>query len=87
VDFVDGNSKKLQKFGLERKISWAFDVFTLPNLEIFNSKNVKNKECVHIWANGIGYISINYCTYLNPNRKIQNNYLVTFNYVSSLAKN
>jgi len=23
-------------------------VFTLLNLEIFNSKNVKNKECVHM---------------------------------------
>jgi len=44
-------------------------VFTLLNLEIFNSKNVKNKKYVHTWANGIGYISINYCTYLNPNKK------------------
>jgi len=44
-------------------------VFTLLNLEIFNSKNVKNKKCVHTWANGISYISLNYCMYLNPNKK------------------
>ncbi len=29
VDFVAENSKKLQKLGLEGKISWAFNVFTL----------------------------------------------------------
>jgi hypothetical protein len=29
VDFVDGNSNKLQKLGLEGKISWALNVFTL----------------------------------------------------------
>ncbi len=28
VDFIAGNSKKLQKLGLEGKISWALDVFT-----------------------------------------------------------
>jgi hypothetical protein len=33
--------------------------FTLLNLEIFNSENVKNKECVHNWANGTGYTSAN----------------------------
>jgi hypothetical protein len=27
-------------------------VFTLPNLEFFYSKNVKNKECIHTWVNG-----------------------------------
>ncbi len=69
MDFVDGNFKKLKKYSLERKFNKAFDVFTLPNLEIFNSKYVKNKKCVHTWANGIGYININYCTYLNENKK------------------
>jgi hypothetical protein len=34
-----------KKLGLEGKISWALNVFTLTNLEIFNSQNVKNKEC------------------------------------------
>ncbi len=29
MDFVAENSKKLQKLGLEGKISWAFNVFTL----------------------------------------------------------
>jgi hypothetical protein len=43
VNFVAGNSNKLQKLGLEGKISWVLNVFTFPNLE-----NVKNKE----WANG-----------------------------------
>jgi hypothetical protein len=41
VDFVAGNSNKLQKLGLEGKISWALNEFTLPSLEIFNSENVK----------------------------------------------
>jgi hypothetical protein len=50
VDFVAGNSKKLPKMGLEGKISW------LPNLETFNSDKLKNKKCVHTWANGTGYI-------------------------------
>jgi hypothetical protein len=57
VDFVAGNSNKLQKLVLEVKISRALDVFTLPNLEIFNRENVKNKECVHTWANGTSYMS------------------------------
>ncbi len=47
MDFVAGNSNKLQKLGLEGKISRALNVFTLPNLEFFNSENVKNKERVH----------------------------------------
>jgi hypothetical protein len=32
--------------------------FTLLNLEIFNFKNVKNKKCVHTWANSTGYTSL-----------------------------
>ncbi len=47
MDFVPENSNKLQKMGLEEKISWAFNVFTLLDLEIFNSENVKIKEYVH----------------------------------------
>jgi hypothetical protein len=57
VDFVARNSSKLQKLGLEGKISWALNVFTLPKLEIFNSTNVKNKECVYTWANNTSYTS------------------------------
>jgi hypothetical protein len=47
VDFVAGNSNKLQKLDLEGKINGTLNVFTLLNLEFFNSENVKNKECVH----------------------------------------
>jgi hypothetical protein len=60
VDFVAGNSNKLQILGSEEIISWAFNAFTLSNLKIFNSENVKNKECVHTWANDSGYTSIGY---------------------------
>ncbi len=53
MDFVVGNSIKLQKLGLEGKISWALNVFTLPNYQILNSENVKNKRmCSHL---GQGY--------------------------------
>jgi len=58
AEFVVGNSNKLQNLGLEGKISWAIDDFILSNLEIFNSENVKNIECVHTWANGTGYTSV-----------------------------
>ncbi len=58
VDFVARDSNKLRKLGLEGKISWALNVFTLSNLEIFNSENVKNNEYVHTWANYTGYTSI-----------------------------
>ncbi len=44
VDFVAGNSNKLQKLGMKGKISRAINEFTLPNLEIFNSENVKKKK-------------------------------------------
>jgi len=37
VNFVAENSKKLQQLGLEGKISWALNVFTLPNLENFKN--------------------------------------------------
>ncbi len=55
IDFVTGNSNQLQKLGLEGKFSWALNVFTFSNLEIFNSENLKNKECVHTWTNSSGY--------------------------------
>jgi hypothetical protein len=49
VNFVAINSKKLQKLGLDGKISWAFNVFTLPYLEFSNFENVKNKKiCSHL---------------------------------------
>jgi hypothetical protein len=37
------------------KFSLDLNVFTLPHLEIFNSENAKNKECVHNWANDTSY--------------------------------
>ncbi len=55
VDFVAGNSNKLQKLGLEGKISWALNVFTLSNLEIFNSENVKMKNAFTLGPNGTNY--------------------------------
>ncbi len=53
IDFsmnsIARNSNKLQKLGLEGKISWTLNVFTLLNLEIFNYENVKNKKmCSHL---------------------------------------
>jgi hypothetical protein len=45
------------KSRLGRKNTWALNVFILPNCQIFNSENVKNKECVDTWAKGIGYTS------------------------------
>jgi hypothetical protein len=42
---IETNSKKL---GLEGKISWAPQCVHIEN---FHSENVKNKECVHTWAN------------------------------------
>jgi hypothetical protein len=32
--------------------------FTLLNLENFNFENMKNKKCVHTWANSTGYTSL-----------------------------
>ncbi len=46
VDVVARNSKKLQKLDLEGKISGAANVFTLPNLDIFNYENVKKLKNV-----------------------------------------
>ncbi len=57
VEFVVGNSKKLQKLVLEGKIGWAFNVFTLPIFFKINFEDVKNKECVHTRANGACYTS------------------------------
>jgi len=39
------------------KFRLDLNVFTLPNLEIFNSENAKNKGCVHTWANSTSYTS------------------------------
>jgi len=47
VIFVLGNPNKLQKMGLKGKISWASNVFTLLDLEIFNFENVKTKKYSH----------------------------------------
>ncbi len=44
VDFDVGNSKKLQKLGLEGKINEAFNVFTRSNLGIFKLKMWKIKN-------------------------------------------
>ncbi len=60
VDFVAGNSNKLQNLGLEGKPSFEPSILaTLSNLEIFNSENVKNKERIHTWADGTCYTSTN----------------------------
>ncbi len=60
MDFYVGNSNKLQKLGLEGKISWALDVFTLSNLKFFNFKNVKNENVwVHTWGNNTSYANEN----------------------------
>jgi hypothetical protein len=45
--------------GWERKISWDFNAFTLSNFKIFNSKNVKEKKHVYIWAFKTIYTSKN----------------------------
>jgi hypothetical protein len=59
VSFVGGKFKQIAKNWVwNEKISWAFNVFTLLNLAIFNSENVKNKECVHTWAKGPRYTSM-----------------------------
>jgi hypothetical protein len=33
-------------------------VLTLPNLEFLNFESVKNKGCVHTWADGTGYTNM-----------------------------
>jgi len=48
-----------KKMGWERKISWDFNAFTLSNFKIFNSKNVKEKKHVYIWAFKTIYTSKN----------------------------
>jgi hypothetical protein len=58
VDFLATNSNKLQNLGLEGKIGWLINVFTLLNLEIFSFENVKNQKWVHTWANSTGYTSL-----------------------------
>jgi len=62
VIFVLGNSNKLRKMGLKGKIGWAFNVFTLLDLEIFNSENVKTKKYVH--TNEHYYITWFYTSFL-----------------------
>jgi hypothetical protein len=53
--------KQIAKISFELKNqSRALDMFTLPNLENFNPENVKNKECVHTWANSTSYTSRTY---------------------------
>ncbi len=47
MDFVAGNSNKLQKIGFGRKNQLSPQCVHLLNLEFFNSGNVKNKERVH----------------------------------------
>jgi hypothetical protein len=58
VDFVAGNFKQIAKIGFGWKNQFNPHVFTLLNLENFNSKNVKNEECVHTWGNSTGYTRI-----------------------------
>jgi hypothetical protein len=52
--------KQIEKLEFGRRNQWStLNVFTFLNLEIFNSENVKKKECVHTWANSTSYISMN----------------------------
>jgi hypothetical protein len=52
VNCIAENSKQIAQIWVWKgKSSWAFNVFTLVNLEIFNSENGENKESVHTWAN------------------------------------
>ncbi len=44
VNFVATNSKNLQKLGLEGKLSWTFNVFTLPFLSFPILKMCKIKK-------------------------------------------
>jgi hypothetical protein len=55
VNFVAENSNKLQKLGLEGKISWAPRCVHIAKFG--KSENVKNKKCVHTSANGTCYTS------------------------------
>jgi hypothetical protein len=51
VEFVAGNSNKLQKKWIWKEKSVELSIcFTLPNLEIFNSENVKNSLCNQLSA-------------------------------------
>jgi len=50
--------KKFQNLGLEGKISGTPQYVHIAKFRIFNSKNVKNKKCVHTWANGTCYITL-----------------------------
>jgi hypothetical protein len=43
LDFVVGNSNKLQELGLEGKISLSPKCVQIAKLEIFNDEDVKNK--------------------------------------------
>ncbi len=40
MDYVIGNSNKLQKLGLEEKMSWAFNVFTLGSNETSDTNSL-----------------------------------------------
>ncbi len=51
-------SNKLQKLGLAGKTSWALNVLTLLNFEIFNFEILKNEKYVHACANWASYTSI-----------------------------
>jgi hypothetical protein len=60
-DFVAGNSKKIANIGFGRNNQFSPQCVRshCQIFKIFNSENVKNKECVHTWANDSGYTSYN----------------------------
>jgi hypothetical protein len=59
-EFCCWKFKQIEKLEFGRKNQWwTLNVFTFLNLEIFNSENVKNTECVHTRAKGTSYISMN----------------------------
>jgi hypothetical protein len=53
VDFVPGNSNKLQKLGLEGKNQFSPQCVHI--IKFRYVENVKNKGCVHTWAHNPGY--------------------------------
>jgi hypothetical protein len=57
---IQKNCKKLVFLWKNQSSRALLDVFALPNLENFYPENVKNKECVHTWANGTSYTTRTY---------------------------
>jgi hypothetical protein len=50
--------KQIAKIGFGRENQLSPQCVHTAEFRNFNSENVKNKNCVHTWANGIGYTSV-----------------------------